>query len=410
MIGPETALYYISIDAMYPAFNKRWDRLYPTLGPEGKFQIDLARYFKKNRFISRKGDWPTPWNLQIIPGFEMPEYDPSFKLSFSEICDRRASALRALINKTGARVVIYYSGGIDSTTCLVSILKNFSAEELSFIDVAMSAESIVENPRFFEKHILGKLNIVDSHKLKYSDIQKSGNYAVTSDQGDSIFGTELGTQMYYSYHQILSNLSLASQNKLKNYHLKVSDEKTHFSEYADMIIAYFELKRTPGFGKAFYEKFLHNIRTSNVPVHSLHDFFWWYIFNLKYMECALRSALYYYNGDNREKAINNTIFNWFHSEDYQKWSMVNNNNGQKIRGITASSYKWSAREYIHAYDKNDWYFKYKLKVSSFKNIVLRHEDYLNSPHIFAMDNHYNIYDLRDADVNRFLEKTLIDFR
>lgn len=128
------------------------------------------------------------------------------------------------------------------------------------------------------------------------------------------------------------------------------------------------------------------------------------------MECALRSALYYYNGDNREKAINNTIFNWFHSEDYQKWSMVNNNNGQKIRGITASSYKWSAREYIHAYDKNDWYFKYKLKVSSFKNIVLRHEDYLNSPHIFAMDNHYNIYDLRDADVNRFLEKTLIDFR
>jgi hypothetical protein len=66
-----------------------------------------------------------------------------------------------------------------------------------------------------------------------------------------------------------------------------------------------------------------------VSIYSLHDFFWWIIFNLRYSHCALRGPLFYYSGTEIREAIADYLINWYKTSDYQLWSMGNNNNGQK---------------------------------------------------------------------------------
>lgn len=410
MYSSDSNLYFTSINYMNVHLKKYWDTFYPQFDKNARLWIDIAKYFSKNRLINRAGEWSSPWETQIVPGFEMPQFDLNFSMSFEEITDQRALDIKKLIQNTNTRVAVYYSGGIDSTVCLVSLLKNLSMEELKLIDVCLSSESIIENPIFFYNHILNKLNIIDSSKLRYSDIQNQGHFAITSDQGDSIFGTELGTQMYYSYPQLLNSISEKSKSNLANLNLKISDPDVHYSQFADLLIAYFNLDTNPDFGKQFYEKLHQNILSVNVPIQSLHDFFWWYIFNIKYMECALRSSIYYYLGSDIKKSIQSTVINWFNHENYQKWSMVNNNNGEKINGNTTATYKWAARKYIYSYDKNDWYFNYKSKLSSLKNIIRRNDDSNSKLDIFSMDTNYKLYYFRDPEVKNYINEKLIQFK
>ena len=409
MLDLNTELYYATINDAIKKTNSFWDERYKGFGPRAKLCLDIALFFNKNSFVARDGEWPCPWKYSIAPGFEMPKYDSKFSMNFEEVTNKSALEIRDLIKRTDKRVAVYYSGGIDSTVCLIALLKNLTPEELKHIDLCLSSESIIENPYLFVKHITRKFNILDSAKIRYSEIEQAGNFAITCDQGDSVFGTEFGTHIYYNYRQLLQKVSPETRRKLENYYLKISAAEVHYSEFADLLIAYFEHPRDPSFGRHFYEALVQNIKTASVPIHSLHDFFWWIIFNLKYMECALRSSIYYYGGTNYSKSINETIINWFNHENYQKWSMVNNNTGQKIRGSTAATYKWAAREYIQSYDKNDWFFRHKLKLSSLKPLIWRNEKFLEQPHIFGLTKNYEILLFNEPGVFNFIFEKLQRF-
>ncbi|MFZ3230197.1 MAG: hypothetical protein WA160_08330 [Pseudobdellovibrio sp.] len=376
-------IFYSNINYSQGSLSLYWDEIYNKSHAEGQFHINLARRFAKNRFVARSGNWTTPWQTELAPGFEIPNNYSTFSGSFSDVTNSRALDIKKLINTSESRVAVYYSGGIDSVVCLAALIQNLSTKELQKIDVCMSSESIIENPYFFENYISGKFNILDSAFVNYNDIEKRQDYAITCDQGDSIFGTELATEMYYKYD--------------------LSNRDVHFSRYQDMIIEFFQLNNHNQFGKLFYERLLENINTSEVQIFSLHDFFWWIIFNLKYMDCALRGPVFYYPGiENRKMAITKTIINWFHHNSYQYWSMANNNNGQKIRGNSAATYKWAARQYIYAFDKNDWYLRHKLKLSSLINLSHRNKNNLSGSTIFALDTKYDLMPLLDKKTEEFI--------
>lgn len=387
----ETKFYYANIRDSRESEKKTWDALYPTLGPNGRFFLNTARFFGKNSFMARSGEWPVPWSMKLFPHLVMPAYDPQFKLSFSEITDQRAVEIKKKIHENNRRLTLYYSGGIDSTVCLVALLRNLTAEELSFINLAMSAESIIENPHFFASHIQGRFKIIDSAVERFSETATAGSTIISGEQGDSLFGTELGLQLLHTYGaEIISSDSA-------------------FSDYADLLIEFFKIDRDPGFGVKFYEQMVANIESAQIPVYSLQDFFWWKIFNLKYTECAVRTAIYLYNGNDRAKVLNEQIFNWFNHPDYQKWSMANNNNFQKMRGNSQLTYKWVAREYIREFDKNSWYFNHKTKLPSLKSILYRNEALLNEKPVFAMDTDCRLHYYTDTKVWELIEESLRNF-
>jgi hypothetical protein len=378
--------------------------LYSRLPRDGRNWVDLSARFFASDFTARRGDWVTPWPMAQEPTYAMPPYDPGFRKSFAQVSDERALEVRELIRSTDRKVALYWSGGLDSTVAAVALLKNLSAEELGSVAICTSVDGLVESPGFYRRRLRDQVRIVDSARSRYDDLIARGYYTITADTGDSIFGTEQMTQLLFSYTELVDKLPPDARERLR----KLCDDpaigEQPYERFADLLISYLGIERNPGLGPWFYEKLVRNIRTSGVPVYSLHDFFWWFIFNVKYMHCALRAALFYYRGDDLRAAIQKNIINWYHTGDYQRWSMVNNNNGQKIRNNLSTTYKWAARQYIYDFDRDDWYFNFKLKLGSFQ--LLLRSNMLQHRRIFGLDSDYRVHTIDDVNVRRQVAQRL----
>jgi hypothetical protein len=407
--------------------NDFWQGLYEDTGPGGKFAIDLGRRLNPNRFVTRNSSiWSTPWPQEIIPKYAMVDYDPTFNLDFSEVSDRKAMDFKNRI-AAGERFAIMYSGGIDSTTIMVALLRNLTKEELKSIFVCTSIPALVENPNFWTKHIAGKFNIIDSSQNKYDDLINAGYTPVTADDGDCIFGTVFGLTIYYNWQAMCDRYNLSQDSKLfiaNNIH-RHSDPDLHYSAFKDLLIAYMNVPPNqkfpvvpqenpdPDFGRRLYDKFDLNCKTAGVPIQSLHDFFWWLIFNVKMLNCGIRGAVYYNDTVDFNTAIHK-VENWYMDAGYQQWSMNNNNNGQKIIGGPAT-YKQAARDYIYSLDENDWYRSFKLKLESMANNVTRQKINLDLPNgrptaRFGITKDYELLSIDRQDVQDYIRYHLNSFQ
>lgn len=404
-------LYYSSI--IFNSYQDEfWNTLYNKSSTDGKFFIDLGRKMNPGRFIPRNGKWTLPWDQRIPPGFEMPEYIPDFKKDFSDITDQRALDIKNLINQRNDKFAVMYSGGIDSTLVVCALLKNLNQSELKNISICTSNHAIIENPKFFLSHIKDKFKILDSSKLKYDDLIQQGYRPITADEGDCIFGTLFGIEFYRNYDYLISRVSPAVKQNLQDIKNPISAD-VHYSRYKDLLIEYLSLDNNQNFGKKYYEKIDENIRSSDVPVNSLHDFFWWLIFNLKYVNCGIRGAVFYNDRLNCQSVIYDHIINWFTTVEYQQWSMANNNNGKKIQD-TVASYKIESKKYIFEFDQNEWYFSYKIKLESLGHIVafqnLKNIPITKRPNArFGLDQNFNVLYIDDTKVQEFITKSIIDY-
>lgn len=407
----KTPLYFHSLNYGWPAHQKFLREHMKEFSNAGKFHAMVPRIISDNMLIPRWGLWTLPWETTIIPGYEMPAYDSDFKKTFAEITDERGLEVKRLVNE-GIKPSVFYSGGIDSVVCVTSLLKNLTDKELQNVTLVLSYDSLIENPMFYDQHIRGKFAIADSNARYFSDM----TCPITLDQGDSLFGTELGTKMYAKFRLLLGQLPGSTTKQLEELYYHVSDKEVHYSRYEELLVHYFSISNykdfayDKNFGELFYRKVVKNIETSQVPIHSLHDVFWWMIFNIKYMHCAVRSSLYYGRESKLKSGIMGGVFNWFGSSDYQKWSMANNNNGQKINGTTQPRYKWAARKYIHDFDKNDWTLHYKLKVPSLKVLSDRNFRDLGVDQVFGIDHDFRRLLISDNDVQEFMLEGLKTYK
>jgi hypothetical protein len=405
----DTVLYFANMRSDPLAPLDYWQDVYNASGPGGKFMIDLSKRLTPSRFVTRNnGEWSLPWKQELIPGFEMPAYDPTFTKTYEQVTDERALEIKAMVQQ-GKKFAVMYSGGMDSTCIVAALLKNLTIEELKSIALCTSVHAVVENPAFWEKYIQGQFKILDSHTTWYDDMIEMGYNPITGDEGDCIFGTQIGLQLYHNYDAYMRNLSPKAKGQLNQLRHKISDPEVHYSAYKDLIIRHFALDDTPQgmeFGRILYEKYVYNANTASVPVHSLHDFFWWLIFNVKYLNCSVRGAIYYNMRIPIRECID-TVFNWFNGRDYQLWSMANNNNGEKIRK-TVATYKYAQRKYIYDFDKNEWYFFYKTKLESLGNLLVkgkRHPGSLN----LGITKDYQRLSVEDAEVREFFKTNLINY-
>lgn len=126
-IALDDVLYFSSIN-FNGHCNNFWAKTYEETGEGGKFCIDLARRLNPNRYVTRNAsEWTTPWPQEIIPKYAMEAYNPAFNLTFSEVSDRKALEFAERIRTKNERFAMMYSGGIDSTTMVVALLKNLTA-------------------------------------------------------------------------------------------------------------------------------------------------------------------------------------------------------------------------------------------------------------------------------------------
>ena len=403
------SLYFASLS--YNGYQDNFlNQLHRESGPAGKFFINIAKRINPCRFVTRNGEWSLPWEQELIPKFQMPAYNPSFNKTFEEVTDTSALGLKLRIQK-GEKFALMYSGGIDSTLILTAMIKNLTLEELKSFTVCASVTSMIENPYMWEHYIKDKIHVIDSKTVKYDDLIDMGYTPITADEGDCIFGTSLGLTLYNNFDYYIENLSSQTKDRLKPLKYKISSEDVHYSVYADLLIKHFGIASDPTFGKLLYEKYVWNAETANVPIHSLHDFFWWLIFNVKYLNCAVRGALFHNDRIDYCTAVNK-IENWYSGEEYQLWSMSNNNNGQKIKK-TVASYKWAAREYIWDLDHNDYYKFFKLKTESLQFIINK-QDFSKSKILpqarIGFDTDYQPMSVDDPATQNYFRHAILNYK
>jgi hypothetical protein len=427
MINKDETLYFSSI--IFNGYqNDFWQGLYEELPIDsgGRFAINTARRVNPNRFISRdKSIWTTPFPQKVWPGFEMPAYDANFSMTFDEVSDRRALEIKERINNGNERFAVMWSGGIDSTVIMTALLRNLTTAELKNVAVCTSMAALLEHPDFWTKYISGKFQLFDSLTIKYHDLIEKGYTPITGDEGDCIFGTSFGLSLYYNWEAYANKLSPESKAHIASIIDRATDPSVHYSQFKDLLVAYFTIPRKqgypyvsldnpdPNFGLQLYEKYALSAETSDVPVISLHDYFWWLIFNVKYLNCAVRGGLYFNDRISPKEGVE-SIVNWFNGDNYQLWSMANNNNGQKIH-LNASSYKWAARQYLYSFDKNNYYKHFKLKLESM-GIATNKQNVTDMPAElrpnarFGVDSNYNLLLIDSPDVQDYIRHHMHNFK
>jgi hypothetical protein len=316
--------------------------------------------FKKNQIFNsgieskyvRMGCNNYPFrNDFITQQFAAPVYNPDFKLTFEEITNQRC--LELWNTHRDRPWLILWSGGVDSTVILSSILKNINPNEYSNIHIACNQISIFENPHFFYKHIVPNFKLVDSSILKFDTELLQKYYIIDGEPADQLYAGGISQKM------LGQDATMFNKN---------------FRTDPDELIKYLGLSVDTKWATWYYENMLENIQSVDIPVETYHDFFWWWYFNHCWGPVQLRNLGFQTN--NNSNSLISYLDNftlWYATDDYQQWAMNNNRINVKY-GTNLAEFKLASKQYIYDIGHDEYYLKFKTKICSTSREMFTHID------------------------------------
>lgn len=330
--------------------------------------------------------------IDLIPSIENTK-----PKEFDELCLSRAKEILSC----ELPVNIYWSGGIDSTTALVSLILVATEEnKLDQINVKLQATSIIEYPLFFETYVK-KMNyeIVDMYFRRMIDFE---NYTVvTGELGDQLFGSMV--------------LDIFEDDKNKNW-TEIFDSDKYFQfdgEIQDN--AAMALKNSKRVRNFLREHLENQVSKCPIEIKTVFDLYWWLNFSLKWNDVTFRTFAY---KTSLNKSYYENLQHFFQTEDFQIWSMLNHD--KKIKNDWRS-YKYVMKDFIYQFTNDADYRDNKLKEQSghseksgdlLVNTLDKRRKLINTNQIvIAIDNNIEpilMYDLFTYQ-NEVTDKYKIDF-
>lgn len=115
----------------------------------------------------------------------------SNKVTLADACASRVEELTNIAENSNKKLMIMWSGGVDSTLVLVSFLMYGNTKN---IEILLSNESIVENGSFFNRYIENKIkytkySLYDANETFDKLIKKNKYYFVSGQVGDQLYGS-----------------------------------------------------------------------------------------------------------------------------------------------------------------------------------------------------------------------------
>ena len=137
---------------------------------------------------------PYPIKLAVEPFHEIAALPVETK-TFEELSFQRALELKRNINED---IYIKYSGGIDSATALISIMRSWSSDELQRVHVIMSKDSIDEFPEMWPvlyKTFRGRLHNTHNDIRIFAE----KGHVISGEMGDQLWGSSIMYQLADRY-------------------------------------------------------------------------------------------------------------------------------------------------------------------------------------------------------------------
>jgi hypothetical protein len=276
---------------------------------------------------------------------------PVFRKSnreFEDICNERAVELLARADSLGVKMYVMFSGGIDSTLVLVSLLKHATEAQKKNITVLLSEESIIENPNFYRDHIYGKLHTESSGM--FGDLLGGKHLLVSGELNDQLFGSDM----------------------VGKFILRFGAPAIHESYSRDKFSTFFQEKLNDMKATAFYLDLFETLKSAApIPIVTNHDYLWWINFSLKWQAVFMR-VLSYASARNvvhiTPDYLNTLYVPFFCTDEFQIWSL--NNLDKRIKD-SWSSYKWVCKDIIYDYTKDADYRDNKIKRGSLYHLIVQ---------------------------------------
>ena len=293
---------------------------------------------------SRFGTFPTPWGAKSGNLFTPPPF-LHISDSLKDLLDSRAIELSSIAKNSNKKIVIMWSGGIDSTTVVSAFIKNLNSQDLTNISICLTTESILENANFYQKYIAPNFKCISYYDMRVTDEFLSNNILLHGDPGDCLFGPSLAMYAGETHQQLW-------KDNLSNIIKGIDNFNNHNTK--------------PGFSEWYVNKITNNLlEVQPLGVDSVADWWWWHYYNFKW-EFSIWRPFFRGRYDikdpisiaNIESYVKNTFFN---TDKFQQWSY---SNLKTHVGRNKQHHKKQAKQYIFELDKNLEYFTTKVKVPS----------------------------------------------
>lgn len=334
------------------------------------FKKFFSIYPRSSVFIDRTESVKIPVHVKSL--FPIPKLRP-FSESFEEICDERAKELLERAEQLDVRLYVFWSGGIDSTLVLVSLLKNATSAQRARIAVLLTEESIAENPNFFADHLRGGVTCESATLFPY--ILGTEHMMTTGDHNDQIFGSDVCASLMGKYGFGFLHENYNRDKLFDFFNISVTDEKV-----TNLCLNLIEriCSKAP------------------VTLKTNYDHLWWLNFSVKWQYVNIRILAYTAarNAHNVNEAYVSTRFDqFFNTEKFQLWSMQNMD--KKIKD-SWSTYKWVCKDIIFDYTKDEQYRANKTKRGSLSPLIQQQQSFN------FIDSKFTLH--RELDVSEYYQE------
>jgi hypothetical protein len=339
--------------------------------PDVKLWLQTLRVSGDNiGSIDRTGTTINPIRTTTLDINKLPKFDPTFSMSFDECAINRAKEIYNQHQIKNVPIRLSWSGGIDSSTALLSFIELLGVKEASnCIEVVMTHASIMENPYIWEK-IVRKENFKIVNASHFNESWNGGAIIVNGEGGDQVHGGDMPKHLF----------TLFGSDGLK---MPMNEDNVYrfvkFRSNSPLIIA-------PGINHddaiKVTDVLCRQFRNAPIPLETMNDALSMLNFSSKWASTFYR-LITKANRPLSEEFIKNYYFPFYGSLDFQQWAM--HPNGEKTKG-TNESYKWKAKEYI-------------CRVSNTPELQMKHR----FSSLVGIFNHVKRADFIDKELNFYKE-------
>lgn len=318
--------------------------------------------------------WPLSPTVSAVPEITNEELD--FELVLDSIADEFCQHAVA----SGKTVYLNWSGGIDSTSILVSLMRIAPQQFLdNLVIVTDLSKSLNENAYFYYQYIHNKFEVQDLSAFEITAINYNQIILLDGECGNQCMqGPSVQRQLYRGRLDLL-NAPWRSLNDL-----------------SDLLV---------GSNKFHHEIILESIDHAPVSIETGYDFLWWVGFNFKFDDVLIRKMFTYAKNLTPEQTKyfwENSLYRFYNHPRMQMWSMNARDLRRQHLEITP---KYFAKKYIYDFDRNDFYWASKTEQGSDALAFAKELRTSTSPY-FAFDDQWNKYSMADRRTRQLFGKIL----